>query len=65
MNCPFCKEDNNRVIDIRKRKTHDYQRRVRLCMSCGKVFTTIEEYVPSKEWQTKKEFGKPLYLQGK
>jgi len=43
MRCPFCKEiDNDKVIDSRLSEGGEVIRRRRLCMSCGKRFTTKE-----------------------
>lgn len=58
MNCPYCKEDNNRVIDSRKSNA-PFQKRVRRCYSCYETFITIEKYVPTEEWKWQKESGAP------
>lgn len=43
MRCPFCKEiDNDKVIDSRLSEGGEVIRRRRLCMGCGKRFTTKE-----------------------
>ncbi|HOB76223.1 MAG TPA: transcriptional regulator NrdR [Phycisphaerae bacterium] len=43
MRCPFCKEiDNDKVIDSRLSEAGEVIRRRRLCMGCGKRFTTKE-----------------------
>lgn len=41
MRCPICKRNNDRVLDIRRRKTGKIYRR-RECMSCGHRFSTKE-----------------------
>jgi len=42
MNCPFCSNGENRVIDSRMSKDGDAIRRRRECVGCGKRFTTYE-----------------------
>ncbi len=42
MRCPFCKSDNDRVIDTRPSDDGSAIRRRRECLKCGKRFTTHE-----------------------
>ena len=42
MKCPFCDNENTRVIDSRPVAEGDAIRRRRECESCGKRFTTYE-----------------------
>ena len=42
MRCPFCKEDNDKVIDSRLSENGEVIRRRRTCMACHKRFTTKE-----------------------
>ena len=42
MNCPFCANMENRVIDSRVSKDGNAIRRRRECVGCGKRFTTYE-----------------------
>ena len=42
MRCPFCKQDNDRVIDTRPSEDGSAIRRRRECLGCGKRFTTHE-----------------------
>lgn len=42
MRCPFCKKDNDRVIDTRPSDDGSAIRRRRECLNCGKRFTTHE-----------------------
>lgn len=42
MNCPFCANGENRVIDSRMSKDGNAIRRRRECVGCGKRFTTYE-----------------------
>ncbi|MCF8025037.1 MAG: transcriptional regulator NrdR [Desulfobacteraceae bacterium] len=48
MKCPFCGENNNRVIDSRLSKEGNAIRRRRECLGCTRRFTTYEtvEEVP-------------------
>ncbi len=42
MRCPFCKEDNDKVIDSRSSDGGNVVRRRRRCLSCSRRFTTYE-----------------------
>lgn len=42
MRCPFCKDDDSRVVDSRASEEGAAIRRRRECGSCGKRFTTVE-----------------------
>ena len=42
MKCPYCRENNNKVIDSRLSKDGNAIRRRRECISCGRRFTTYE-----------------------
>ncbi|MDR1744726.1 MAG: transcriptional regulator NrdR [Planctomycetota bacterium] len=42
MRCPFCKKDNDKVIDTRPSEDGSAIRRRRECLACGKRFTTHE-----------------------
>ena len=43
MKCPFCGEENTRVIDSRPSDENNSIRRRRQCDSCRKRFTTYEK----------------------
>ena len=43
MKCPFCNNENTRVIDSRPAEDKSSIRRRRLCDECGKRFTTYEK----------------------
>lgn len=43
MRCPFCKEDNDRVIDSRSSENGRVIRRRRQCQACKRRFTTYEK----------------------
>ena len=42
MRCPYCNQDNTRVVDSRPVEETNSIRRRRLCDSCGRRFTTYE-----------------------
>ncbi len=42
MKCPYCGDDNERVINTRLVKDGEAIRRRRECLSCGRRFTTYE-----------------------
>ena len=42
MNCPFCNDPDNRVVDSRDVRSGTEVRRRRECSGCGKRFTTYE-----------------------
>ena len=42
MRCPFCREDNDKVLDSRTAQDGMAIRRRRLCLSCNRRFTTYE-----------------------
>ena len=43
MECPFCNQDNTRVVDSRPADDNTTIRRRRMCDACGKRFTTYEK----------------------
>lgn len=43
MRCPFCNQDNTRVVDSRPVEDSNAIRRRRMCDECGKRFTTYEK----------------------
>ena len=43
MKCPFCNQDNTRVVDSRQADDNTAIRRRRMCDACGKRFTTYEK----------------------
>lgn len=42
MKCPFCRADNDRVVETRTSEDGFVIRRRRSCLTCGKRFTTYE-----------------------
>ena len=43
MKCPFCNQDNTRVVESRPADDNTAIRRRRMCDACGKRFTTYEK----------------------
>ena len=43
MKCPYCNQDNTRVVDSRPADDNCSIRRRRMCDECGKRFTTYEK----------------------
>ena len=43
MRCPFCKRDNDRVVDSRSAAEGASIRRRRECLACGRRYTTYEQ----------------------
>lgn len=63
MKCPFCNQDNTRVVDSRPADDNTAIRRRRMCDACGKRFTTYEkvETVPLiviKKDQNREQFDR-------
>ncbi len=69
MRCPFCNQDNTRVIDSRPVEETNSIRRRRMCDSCGKRFTTYEkvETIPLiviKKDQTREQYNREKIERG-
>jgi len=69
MKCPFCKKDNDRVVDSRVIGEGRSIRRRRKCLTCDKRFTTYEriEAAPRlvvKQDQRREHFNRDKILQG-
>ena len=63
MRCPFCNQDNSKVVDSRPVDDTNSIRRRRMCESCGKRFTTYEkvETIPLsviKKDQTREQYDR-------
>ena len=43
MRCPFCQNEDTRVVDSRLTEDRDAVRRRRACEACGERFSTLEE----------------------
>jgi transcriptional repressor NrdR len=44
MKCPFCEQDDDKVVDSRASEDGGATRRRRLCLKCGRRYTTYERY---------------------
>ncbi len=55
MRCPFCKEDNDKVIDSRINDDGFVIRRRRHCNECGKRYTTFERMADLQVTVVKKD----------
>ncbi len=43
MRCPYCGQDEDKVVDSRPKNNGKSIRRRRFCLKCGRRFTTLEE----------------------
>lgn len=57
MRCPFCKEDNDKVIDSRSSEGGRVIRRRRQCLGCQRRFTTYEKIGESFKLNVVKKDG--------
>ena len=57
MRCPFCKEDNDKVIDSRSSEGGRIIRRRRECIECRRRFTTYEKIGESFKLNVVKKDG--------
>ena len=69
MRCPFCNQDNSKVVDSRPVEDTNSIRRRRICESCGKRFTTYEkvETIPLsviKKDQTREQYDRAKIQDG-
>ena len=69
MKCPFCNNENTRVIDSRPAEENNSIRRRRVCDECGKRFTTYEKLesvalVVIKKDQSRQPFNRNKVLKG-
>ena len=63
MKCPYCGQDNTRVVDSRPADDNNSTRRRRICDACGRRFTTYEkvETIPLvviKKDMTREEYNR-------
>ncbi len=65
MKCPFCGEDNTRVIDSRPADDNASIRRRRECDECGRRFTTYEKVETIPLIVIKKDKNREPYDRGK
>ena len=69
MQCPFCSDDGNRVIDSRLARDGSEIRRRRECDECGRRFTTrerVDEVLPRviKRDERREEYDRHKLLRG-
>jgi len=67
--CPFCADEGNRVIDSRLARDGSEIRRRRECLECGRRFTTrerVEEVLPRiiKQDERREEYNRNKLLRG-
>ena len=55
MRCPFCGEQEGKVVDSRASKEGDAIRRRRECLNCGRRFTTYERIEEVAQMVVKKD----------
>ena len=65
MRCPYCGEENTRVIDSRPADDNSSIRRRRSCDECGKRFTTYEKVEMVPLFVIKKDNKRELYDRNK
>ena len=69
MQCPYCKDDDDRVINSRPSADGTYVKRRRECNACGRRYTTYERIEESvlrvvKKDGTREDFSMPKLLAG-
>ena len=65
MKCPFCGNDNTRVVDSRPVDDNTATRRRRMCDTCGKRFTSYEKVELSPLMVVKKDQTREQYNRNK
>ena len=65
MKCPYCNEDNTKVIDSRPAEENSAIRRRRQCENCGKRFTTYEKLETMPLMVVKKDGTREVYDRAK
>ncbi len=65
MKCPYCNEDDTKVIDSRPAEDNSAIRRRRQCESCGKRFTTYEKLETMPLMVVKKDGTREVYDRSK
>lgn len=61
MRCPFCKKDDDRVVDSRSANAGATVRRRRECRACRKRFTTYEEVEEISLYVIKKDGRREVF----
>ena len=65
MRCPYCNQDNTRVVDSRPVEENNSIRRRRMCDACGRRFTTYEKVETIPLIVIKKDQNREQYVRGK
>ena len=65
MKCPYCSEDDTKVIDSRPADDNSSIRRRRQCEKCGKRFTTYEKLETMPLMVIKKDNSREVYDRSK
>ncbi len=65
MRCPYCKKDNDKVIDSRSSNEGATVRRRRECIECGRRFTTYEKVEEIPLLVIKKDQRREVYDRNK
>ncbi len=65
MKCPYCNEEDTKVIDSRPAEDNSAIRRRRQCISCGKRFTTYEKLETMPLMVVKKDGTREAYDRSK
>ncbi len=65
MRCPYCNQDNTRVVDSRPVEENNSIRRRRMCDVCGRRFTTYEKVETIPLIVIKKDQNREQYDRGK
>lgn len=65
MRCPYCNQDNTRVVDSRPVEDTNSIRRRRMCDICGRRFTTYEKVETIPLTVIKKDESRVLYDRAK
>ena len=69
MRCPFCGQNNDRVVDSRESREGDTIRRRRECLACGRRFTSYEQiedipYMVIKSDGSRQEWNRKKLMNG-
>lgn len=65
MRCPYCGNDEDKVVDTRSRNDSKAIRRRRLCLKCGRRFITIEEIEDKTVYVIKSDGRREPYIRNK
>jgi len=65
MKCPYCAEDNTKVVDSRDTKDKNEIRRRRECLACNRRFTTYEHVEKLPVMIVKKDGRREEFNRGK